>query len=232
MKKIINLLSGITLILALTACGTSGAEAGKDKDAASKEQAANSLQTQQTDMGKALVVYFSMPETTNPNNMTKAEADSTVIVDGKVLGNTQYAATVIQENTGADMFPIEPKTPYPTDHGTLVEQAEKEKENKLRPEIKNRIEDISQYDTIFLGYPTWWSDMPMILYSFLDEYDLSGKTIIPFNTHGGSGFANTIDTISELEPDATVNKNGFTVSRDNVQEAENDIIVWLSGLKE
>lgn len=230
MKKMINLLSGVILIFALTACGISGAEARKDKQAYFNEQAADALQTQQSDMEKAIVVYFSMPETTDPNNMTKAEADSTVIIDGEVLGNTQYAATIIQDNTGADMFRIEPKTPYPTDHDTLVAQAKKEKENNLRPEIKNHIEDISQYNTIFLGYPTWWSDMPMILYSFLDEYDFSGKTIIPFNTHGGSGFANTIETISELEPNATVNENGFTVSRDDVQEAENDMIAWLNGL--
>ena len=70
----------------------------------------------------------------------------------------------------------------------------------------------------------------MILYTFFDEYDLSGKTIIPFNTHGGSGFSNTINTITELEPAATVNQNGFTVSRNNVQEAETDIISWLNEL--
>ena len=91
-------------------------------------------------------------------------------------------------------------------------------------------ENIDQYDTIFLGYPNWWGDMPMILYTFLDQYDLSGKTIVPFNTNGGSGFSNTISTITKLEPNATVVKDGLAISRDNIQDAEPDIISWLNGL--
>ena len=177
---------------------------------------------------QTLVVYFSMPETTNPDNMTQEEDNSVVVIDGEVLGNTQYVAYVIQENTGADIFRIEPETPYPTDHDTLVDLAAEEQDQAARPAMKDHIENLEQYDTIFVGYPNWWGDMPMILYSFFDEYDFSGKTIVPFNTHGGSGFSNTISTIAGLEPDAMVNENGFTVSRDNVQEAEGDIIAWLN----
>lgn len=174
-----------------------------------------------------LVVYFSMPETDNPNDMTVEEANSTVVINGEVMGNTQYLAYVIQESTGGDIFRIEPETPYPLNHTTLVEQAKEEQNNKFRPVIKTKIENIEQYDTIFLGYPNWWGDMPMILYSFLERYDLSGKTIIPFNTHGGSGFSNTISTISSLQPNATVVKDGLTISRDNIQNAENDIKAWV-----
>lgn len=139
-------------------------------------------------------------------------------------------AYVIKENTGADIFRIEPETPYPTDHETLVDMAAQEQDDNARPAIKDSIENLEQYDTIFVGYPNWWGDMPMILYSFFDTYDFSGKNIIPFNTHGGSGFSNTISTIAELEPDANVNEGGFTVSRNNVQNAEPDIIVWLGDL--
>lgn len=105
-----------------------------------------------------------------------------------------------------------------------------EQDNNARPAIKDSIENLEQYDTIFVGYPNWWGDMPMILYSFFDTYDFSGKNIIPFNTHRGSGFSNTISTIAELEPDANVNEDDFTVSRNNVQDAEPDIIVWLGDL--
>ena len=168
-----------------------------------------------------------MPETTNPDNMTQEEDNSVVVIGGKVLGNTQYVAYVIQENTGADIFRIEPENPYPTDHETLVDLAKEEQNQNARPKLKASIENFDQYDTVFIGYPNWWGDMPMILYSFFDEYDFSGKTIIPFNTHGGSGFSNTINTITKLEPAATVNENGFTVSRNSVQEAEPDIISWL-----
>lgn len=180
--------------------------------------------------GAALVVYFSMPETTEPDNMTEEEANSTVVIDGQVLGNTQYVAYVIQERIGADIFRIEPETPYTTDHETLVDLAAEEQENSARPAIKDSIENFEQYDTVFVGYPNWWGDMPMILYTFFDEYDFSGKTVIPFNTHGGSGFSSTISTIAELEPNANVNRDGFTVSRNNVQDAEEDIVSWVEGL--
>ena len=136
-------------------------------------------------------------------------------------------AYVIRENTDADIFRIEPETPYPTDHDTLVDLAAEEQDNDARPAIKDRIENLEQYDTIFIGYPNWWGDMPMILYSFFDEYDFSGKTIVPFNTHGGSGFSNTINTIAELEPGATTDREVYTVSRKTEQDAEPDIIAWL-----
>lgn len=177
-----------------------------------------------------LVVYFSMPETTDPDNMTEEEANSTVVINGGVLGNTQYVAYVIQETTGADMFRIEPETPYPTDHETLVDLAAEEQDQNACPALNASIENFDQYDTVFVGYPNWWGDMPMILYTFFEEYDFFGKTIIPFNTHGGSGFSNTISTITELEPEAFVDQEGFTVSRNNVQEAEPDILSWLNEL--
>lgn len=180
---------------------------------------------------KVLVVYFSMPETNKPDNMTTDEANSTVVIDGKVLGNTQYVALLIQENTGADIFRLEPKTPYPTNHSVLVDLAKKEKNENIRPELAKKVDSIEQYDIVFLGYPNWWGDMPMIIYSFLENYDLSGKTIIPFNTHGGSGFSNTISAIAKLQPNAKVEKNGFTVSRNTVDKAKNGVIDWLRSLK-
>lgn len=179
---------------------------------------------------KTLVVYFSMPETTNSNNMTTEEANSTVVIDGEVLGNTQYLAYLIKENTGADIFRIEPKTPYPTNHSTLVDLAKEEQNNNARPELLANVENLDQYDTIFVGYPNWWGDMPMILYTFFDTNDFSGKTIIPFNTHGGSGFSGTIGTIAQLEPNAMVDRTGFTVSRNDTHNAAPDVISWLDKL--
>lgn len=96
--------------------------------------------------------------------------------------------------------------------------------------VSSTVDNWDKYDTVFIGYPNWWGDMPMIMYTFFDTYDLSGKTIIPFNTHGGSGFSNTINSIKELESAANVDSNGFTVSRNNVNESESEIIAWLSDL--
>ena len=238
MRRTVAILLSLTLAFGLTACGTgtpntttqpnvpaSGAE---DTAPTTTPSASESAPSSTTGSGKTLVVYFSMPETTDPNNMTEEEENSAVVIDGKVLGNTQYVAMLIQEALGANLYRIEPETPYPTDHEVLVDQASEEQSAATRPAIKEKVENIADYDTIFLGYPNWWGDMPMILYTFLEEYDLSGKTIVPFNTHGGSGFSNTISTIAELQPDATVVQDGFTVSRNNVADAKEDVLAWLS----
>lgn len=249
MKKLTAVFLSLALAFSLAACG-SDQQTKKETDSTSESKrkttpesetsgTANVKSSSLEDMGTqttdsdTLVVYFSMPETQNPDDMTQEEDNSVVVIDGEVLGNTQYVAYIIQENTGADIFRIEPETPYPTDHETLVDLAAEEQNNDARPAIKDRIENLEQYDTIFIGYPNWWGDMPMILYSFFDEYDFSGKNIIPFNTHGGSGFSDTINTIMKLEPDASVDEAGFTVSRNDVQDAEPDIIAWLenSGYK-
>lgn len=176
---------------------------------------------------KPLVVYFSLPETDDPDGMTREEENSTVVIDGTVLGNTQYVAQLIQELTGADIFRILPQKAYPKDHRTLVDLAEKEQEQKARPAIAGKIENLAAYETIFLGYPNWWGDMPMILYTFLEQNDLSGKTIIPFCTHGGSGFSRTIRTIQAKQPGAFVMRDGYALSRDRMERAPSGVAAWL-----
>lgn len=188
--------------------------------------------TEAAEPGKRmLVVYFSMPETSDPNNMTEEEANSTVVIDGKVFGNTQYMANVIRETTGADIFRIEPSVPYTTNHAKLIAQAQDEQDRKFRPALKSKIENLQNYDIIFLGYPTWWYELPMPLYSFLEQHDLSGKIIVPFNTHGGSGFSTTVSTIGKLQPKATVRRDGLTISRDRIQNAKAEIVAWVNKLK-
>ena len=215
MKKFLSIIATalcFVLMFTLVACGGGGngevPPIGDDGDRPDYEGT------------KTLVVYFSQPD--NVDN-------STVVINGETLGNTQYMAYVIQENTGANIFRIVPETPYPTNHSELVDLAQNEQRNKARPKFKGEIENFAQYDTVFVGYPNWWSDMPMIMYTFFDTYDFSGKTIIPFNTHGGSGFSSTISTIRSLEPNATV-QNGKSISRNSIQNAEKEIIDWVKSL--
>lgn len=219
MKKIISLFMALAMVLSLAACSTNQSS-GESTPKESSSQTNESTPTPSNTNGKNLVVYFSMPDNVD---------DSTVVIDGETLGNTQYMAYVIQETVGADIFRIEPETPYPTDHDELVDLASEEQNNNARPAIKNTIENFDTYENIFVGYPNWWGDMPMILYSFFDEYDFSGKTIIPFNTHGGSGFSDTISTIKELEPNAEV-LDGKSISRNVIQDAEQEIIDWVKSL--
>lgn len=177
-----------------------------------------------------LVVYFSVPETDKPGKMTREEELSTVVIDGKVLGNTQYVAQVISGRTGGDLFRIEPVTPYTVNHRELVELAREEQRNAVRPAIAGTVENMDAYHTVFIGYPNWYADMPMIMYTFLEQYDLSGKTVVPFVTHGGSGFSRTIRTIAEKQPKATVVRNGLSIYRTEVEDSEATILEWLAGL--
>lgn len=236
MRKLFILCMLVTLSICIF-CGCS-ANSGKGNPAEASMAPSESIkettiadQTENTSSGetsKKLVVYFSMPETTDPDNMSREEELSTVVINGEVLGNTQYVAYIIQQNTGADIFRIEPVTPYPSDHSELEDIAQREQQENARPEIAGVVENIDQYDTVFFGFPNWYYDMPMIMYSFLDQYDLSGKTIVPFVTSGGSGFSDAISTIVEMESDATVITDGLSISRNVVQDAEQDIIDWLN----
>ena len=179
---------------------------------------------------KVLVIYFSMSETDQASNMTQEEDNSTVVIDGQVLGNTQYLAQLIATETKGEIYRISPLKPYPKDHKTLVDLAKNEQDANARPVIAGTLPAFDQYDTIFLGYPNWWGDFPMIMYSFLEQVDLSGKTVVPFNTHGGSGFSDTIETIIEKQPKAQVIKEGLTISRSRMQTAPQRVKQWLSSL--
>lgn len=117
------------------------------------------------------------------------------------------------------------------DSTASADQAAEEQDEEARPELAAQIENPDQYDTILLGYPNWWGDMPMPLYTFLEEYDFSGKTIIPFTAHGGSGFSDTVSTIADLQPDAEVSDSGLSISRNDVADAESEINSWAEGLR-
>lgn len=180
--------------------------------------------------GNVLIAYFSVPEDINTSGIDADAGASVVVKDGEKLGNVQYMAQTIQSAVGGDLFRIETAEEYPLDHDPLVDQAADEQDENARPELSTHIENPDQYDTILLGYPNWWGDMPQVLYSFFDEYDFAEKTIVPFNVHNGSRFSGTIETIQELEPDAEVVTDGFTISEKDVPDAEGEVTDWLSGL--
>lgn len=174
-----------------------------------------------------LIAYFTMPETDSVDAVSGA---SRVVEDNAVIGNVEYIAKAIQQATGGNLFLIETVQTYPASHDPLLQFAREEMEKDARPELSAQLENLDDYDFVFLGYPNWWADLPMPLYTFLDEYDLSGKTIIPFCPHGGSGFSNTVNTIAQLEPGAIVSTEGFTISRNDVPGSTERIIAWVEAL--
>lgn len=174
-----------------------------------------------------LIAYFSVPEDIDTEGIDADAGASIVVKEDQVMGNLEYMAEVIGDVTGGTLFRIETEEEYPLEHEALVDQAAVEQDENAWPELTSHIENLDSYDTVFVGFPNWWGDMPQAMYSFFDEYDFSGKTIIPFNSHNGSGFSGTIDTIQELEPDAAVVTDGFTINEREVPDAAGKIADWL-----
>ena len=147
-------------------------------------------------------------------------------------GNTQQVADWISDKTGGEIFRITPEVNYTNDD--VFDRAQEELNNGTRPPLSSHIdkEAMAEYDVIFVGFPIWWYDLPMPVWSFLEEYDLSGKTIIPFFTHNGSSSgASSISTVAELCPDSTVlTDDYFTYSGKNVDKAESAVDKWLTEL--
>lgn len=147
------------------------------------------------------------------------------------VGNTEVAAKMIQKLTDSDMFRIDTVKNYPEGYQETTVVAKQELNQNARPELSGHIDNIADYGVIYLGYPSWWSTMPMVVYTFLEEYDFSGKTIIPFCTHEGSRMGHSERDIRKLCPDARVLK-GLPIRGGSVREAEKDIADWLRGLGE
>ena len=235
MKKAIVLLLAAVICTGLTACNTGNTEISQETvsqtETVVEEDTSDTNDTITNDSeSKILIAYFSLPENADTSGVDAVAGASIVLNNEKVLGNTEYMAYAIQEAVDGDLFRIETVQQYPLEHEPLVEMADEEQNSNARPELLNRVENMEQYDTIFLGYPNWWGDMPMPLYTFLEEYDLSGKTIIPFSSHGGSGFSRTESTIAQMQPNASVSENGLTVSRNDVADSYEDVFQWAENI--
>lgn len=241
LKRLFSIMLAVVVISGMfTGCGSSSAKnnqttkndsAEKSSDINSSSNAVTEAVQNNTDNENILIAYFSVPENGDTDGIDANSGASIVVKNKDVLGNMQYMAMTIQEAIGGELFRIETKEKYPLEHETLVNQAKEEQNEEVRPELATHIENVEQYDMIFLGYPNWWGDMPQPLYTFLEEYDFSGKTIIPFNSHGGSGFSNTIEEIKKLQSNATVRDDVLSISRNDVADSEQEITDWAKGLQ-
>lgn len=217
-KTILTLLMVFVVAVAMVGCASnSGTEGNFD--------------TQLSEQSEEHSEDENVSEDTSGNN---EESDTETPADnGKILvayfshsGNTKKIAEKIQSKTGADVFEIKTVNAYSNDYNTVLDEAKAEQNDKARPELSEKVSDMSQYQTVILGFPIWWGDMPMAVYSFLDEYDLSGKTVLPFCTHGGSGLSGTDKNIGNEKKDANVT-DGLAISDSSLDDADGDIDKWL-----
>jgi flavodoxin len=146
------------------------------------------------------------------------------------IGNTEAAAQMIRQLTEGNVFRIDTVNTYPVDYTETTEAAQKEKRENARPEISGQVDHMDAYHVIFLGYPNWWGTMPMAVCTFLEAYDFSGKTIIPFCTHEGSGLGHSEKDIAKLCPKAALLK-GLAIHGSRVHAAKQEIADWLNKIE-
>jgi flavodoxin len=165
---------------------------------------------------KSLIAYFSR----KGNN----------IVAGRIvnlpIGNTEVIAKKLRELTGSDLFRIDTVKAYPDDYTETTNVAREEQRKNGRPELTDVVDDMDSYEVVYIGYPNWWGTMPMAMFTFLESYDFSGKTIIPYCTHEGSGMGSSERDIKKLCPNAKVLR-GLAINGGNVERADKDLANWL-----
>lgn len=167
-------------------------------------------------MAKELIAYYSRADENYVGGVLKQLE----------VGNTEVAAGIIRELTGADMFKIEQQQEYPKSYNECIAKAKDDQRRGARPALKAFPESIEQYDTIYLGYPNYWSTMPMAVFTFLEHFDFSSKTIKPFCTHEGSGMGVSEQDIKKICKGAVV-KKGLAIRGGGVRNAKEDIERWI-----
>lgn len=242
MKRLCLIFLSLLMLLSMTACG-SGQEASTQEsevvESTPEVSSEPTMQEQEDDMqqamengqedlseeevigDKTLIAYFSLIDIVPEGADASAHATPSI-------GNTESAAMEIQEQVGGDLFAIQTVQTYPVSHSECSAIAEEEMRSDARPELSTHVENMDEYDTIYIGYPIWWYIEPMAIRTFLEEYDLSGKTIIPFCTTMGAGVEESVENITSLVPDATV-LEGLTL-RTGREDFSEEISTWLADL--
>ncbi|NOU77504.1 hypothetical protein GC101_01280 [Paenibacillus sp. LMG 31459] len=188
-----------------------------------------SIHTGQTNprTGKVLVVYFTKVGNVAPTADADAISSASLRAnDASTAGTTEVIAEMIHEQVGGDLVRIETVEPYPEDYEATVKQATEERTAGYKPPLQTKIENIDDYDVVYVGHPIWGMSLPAPIVSFLTEYEFSGKSIIPFCTHAGYGPGQTVSAIKELVPGATV-LDGFDIERTELSNADEAVSAWL-----
>lgn len=204
-KVILMIAIVILMVIAILCYMLLQNKAPKQQVRNSEQNTASLMDTKLTGNEKILTVYFSES------------------------GNTEILANYIHENVGGDMIKLETEEVYPSEYNELLKVAKQEKETNARPILKTQINNIQDYDVIILGHPIWWNSCPMAILTLLEQYDFSGKIVVPFCTHGGSGISGAQDRMRPYLSHATV-LEAFDCNGNNVQNERNNVIEWLQKL--
>lgn len=178
-----------------------------------------------------LIVYFSrLGNTENEAEIDAGTSASVYQSDDGIQGNTEVVANNIHNLVGGDLVSINTEKKYPVEYSVILDEVSEEGERGDRPAVLVDIVDFDKYDVVFIGYPTWWYDMPMPVYNFIESYDFSGKTVVPFCTHGGAGFANSLEGLQNALGDVEV-LEGIEIRQSQVSDSIEQIREWINALE-
>lgn len=226
MKKWTSLLLALAMALSLAACGSSNQ--GNTPEPPASVSGSTGEETP-APTGTETPAEEPSEEPAESETSTTGDSSSVLITYFSWSGNTELVAQIIQQETGGDLFEIAPATPYTNNYNELLDIAQQEQSDNARPELAGQLENWEQYDTIFVGYPNWWSDAPMAVYTFLESYDWDGKTLVPFNTSASGGFGRSLPGLEESAAGASI-LDGISLTERTLGNAQSEVTTWLNEL--
>ena len=243
MKKTISFLLVLGMLLSLPACG--GTPAGQSSSAppvssrvtedlpavSSEETQPEQSQSVDTPAGSnILIAYFTWADNTVVEDPGSVDADATTSASVLVPGNAAKLAAWIQQEVGGAPHSIVVEEPYPSDYDECLDRAADEKADNARPALASHVDNMEDYDIVFLGFPNWWYTLPMPVLTFVEEYDWSGKTVIPFVTHGTGGLSSTIQDLTAALPEDVTILEPIGVYRPDVDDSQPAVQEWIENL--
>lgn len=240
MKKWIAILLAATTLLTAAGCGRSAeqpAEPDQSHPASDTPPVGSGaddptapVTTPEQDTSHILIAYFTWADNTVVEDPSDVDVDATTSASVLTPGNAAKIAGWIQQEVGGDLFSIVVEDPYSSDYDECLDRAADEKADNARPALVNHVDNMEDYDTVFIGFPNWWYTLPMAVLSFVDEYDFSGKTIAPFCTHGTGGLSSTIRDLTAALPDDVTMLDTIGIYRPDVDSSRPAVREWLEAL--
>ena len=237
MKKPVTFLLALGMLISLAACGGTTSGQGSSTppaDSQTTEAASEGSreQPQNTDENESniLIAYFTWADNTVVEDPSSVDADATTSASVLAPGNAAKLASWIQQEVGGDLHSIVVEEPYSSDYDECLDRAADEKAENTRPALASHVDNMEDYDIVFLGFPNWWYTLPMPVLTFVEEYDWSGKTVVPFVTHGTGGLASTIRDLTAALPEDVTILEPIGVYRPEVDASQTAVQAWIAGL--
>ena len=218
MQRILCLLLSVTFLLFLVSCGNTNTETQGETFYNAERTAPESREGE-----RILVAYFSWADNAEQGNI-----DAVTSASVTVPGNVAQLAEWVAEETSGELFSIQVVEPYPADWDECLNRANREKADGTRPELAQNVENMEEYDVVFLGYPNWWYSCPMAILSFIESHDFSGKQVYLFCSHGTGGLAGSVQNITANMPGSHISENVFDAYEEDTADSREAINEWLA----